>query len=250
MSDENILIQKRFSELHRRAESTNVYFFSHFLSLAEQSLFRQLSLPPSTYTAFGGREGCERIMVRFGNEEEIGYELPFPIVLLKAEPVSQKYADKLSHRDLLGALMNLGIEREVLGDIVLRDNVGYIFAEETIAPFLIESFTRVKHTDIRLSVVDTLPEGELFQTEAQTVQISSERLDAIVARVYSLSRDDAQALFKKSLVYAEGRVIESPSYRPHEDERISVRGYGRFVYRGVRSTSKKGKLNVLIEKFV
>ena len=146
--------------------------------------------------------------------------------------------------------MNLGIEREVLGDIVLRDNVGYLFVEEKISPYLLESFTRVKHTDIRLSVEDELPEGELYETEGLTVQISGERLDAVVAKVFSLSRDEAQALFKRGLVYAGGRVIESTSYRPHEDERVSVRGHGRFIYRGVRSTSKKGKLNALVEKYI
>ena len=76
------------------------------------------------------------------------------------------------------------------------------------------------------------------------------RLDAVVAKVFSLSRDDAQSLFKKRLVYANGKEIDSSSYTPKENEKISVRGHGRFIYIGTQSLSKKGKLNVAIDLYI
>ena len=88
------------------------------------------------------------------------------------------------------------------------------------------------------------------KTEQITVQVSSERLDAVIARVFSLSREDAQNLFARRLVFASGREIESTSYSPKEDEKISVRGYGRFIYRGIKNLSKKGKLNVTVDRYV
>jgi len=176
--------------------------------------------------------------------------MPFPISVIKAEPASQKYADKLTHRDFLGAILNLGIEREMLGDIVIIDNVGYIFALDSIADYIAENLIRVKHTDIRREIVYSLPEGELFKTERRTVQVSGERLDAIVARVFSLSRDDAQSLFKKRLVFASGKQIESASYTPKADEVVSVRGHGRFIYRGFASNTRKGKMNIEIDVYV
>ena len=172
------------------------------------------------------------------------------IAVIKAEPASPKYADKLTHRDFLGSILNLGIEREVLGDIVIIDNVGYIFALESIAPYITENLTRVKHTDMHLEIVTELPEGELFKTESRTVQAVGERLDAIVAKVFSLSRDDAQSLFKKRLVFASGRQIESTSYIPKENEVISVRGHGRFIYRGFQSNTRKGKMNIKVDVYV
>ena len=80
--------------------------------------------------------------------------------------------------------------------------------------------------------------------------MSSERLDAVIARVYSLSRDDAQALFVKRLVFADGREIQSSSYSPKEGEIISVRGHGRFLYIGQVGTTRKGRLNVAVQVYV
>ena len=128
--------------------------------------------------------------------------------------------------------------------------MGYIFALESIAEYIADNLIKVKRTDISASIVTDLPEGELYRTEQRTVQISGERLDAVIARVFSLSREDAQMLFKKRLVFADGREIDSSSYTPKEGERISVRGHGRFIYLGTRSLSKKGKLNVAVEIYL
>ena len=245
------LLQKRFIELARRSYNSGIFTFTDFLGLSEQAAFdgikREIYGIP--YEAFGGAEGAERVMIRFGSAEDLGYELPFPIVCIKAEPVSQKFADKLTHRDFLGALLNLGIERSTLGDIPILDNVGYIFASEDIAPFIISELTRVKHTEMRLSTVDELPEGELYKTERRRVQISGERLDAVIARVFSLSREEAQSLFAKRLVFVSGRLCESTSYTPKESEKVSVRGKGRFIYRGIVGNTRKGKLNVEVDVF-
>ena len=146
--------------------------------------------------------------------------------------------------------MNLGIERDCLGDIVIIDNVGYLFCKESIAAFITDELFRVRHTEVTVKEITELPEGELYKTEKLTVQIASERLDAVIARVFSLSREEAQTLFSKRLVFASGREIDSASYSPKEGEKISVRGHGRFIYNGVVSLSKKGKLNVTVEKYV
>lgn len=252
MTADTELIKKRLVELGRKSYNSGIFTFTDFLGLAEQSAFSEVKreLGGIPYEAFGGAEGAERVIIRFGSEEELGYSMPYPISIIKVEPQSRKYADRLTHRDFLGALLNLGIERHTLGDIVIIDNVGYIFALESIAPYIADSLIKVRRTDVSASIITELPEGELYRTERKTVQISSERLDAVIARVYSLSREDAQALFKKRLVFADGREIDSTSYAPKENEKISVRGHGRFIYIGRQSLSKKGKLNVAVEMYV
>ena len=252
MTADTELIKKRLVELGRKSYNSGIFTFTYFLGLAEQSAFSEVKreLGGIPYESFGGAEGAERVIIRFGSEEELGYSMPYPISIIKVEPQSQKYADRLTHRDFLGALLNLGIERHTLGDIVIIDNVGYIFALESIAPYIADSLIKVRRTDVSVSIITELPEGELYRTERKTVQISSERLDAVIARVYSLSREDAQALFKKRLVFADGREIDSTSYAPKENEKISVRGHGRFIYIGRQSLSKKGKLNVAVEMYV
>ena len=246
------LTKRRFIELGRKSFNSSIFTFTDFLGLAEQSAFNEIKkeLRGIHYEAFGGAEGAERVVIRFGSEDELGYSLPYPISVIKAEPLSPKYADKLTHRDFLGAILNLGIERDTLGDIVIIDNVGYIFALENIAGYIADGLTKVKRTDVSAKIVDDLPEGDLYRTERKTVQISGERLDAVIAKAFSLSREDAQLLFKKRLVFADGRQIDSTSYTPKENEKISVRGHGRFIYVGQQSLSKKGKLNVAVEMYI
>ena len=245
-------LKKRFCELAGKSYNSGIYLFTDFLGLAEQALFAEVkpSISHVSYTAFGGDAGCERVMIRFGDEENLGYTENFPIVCIKAEPVSQKFADKLTHRDFLGALLNLGIERSTLGDIPIVDNVGYIFAKEDIAPFIISELRRVKHTDVKLSITESIPEGKLFKTERRKIQANGERIDAVIAKVFSASRSDASALFSKKLVYVNGRLCENSSYIPKRDEIISVRGYGRFIYLGYETTSKKGKLNIEVALYI
>ena len=246
------LLKRRFIELGRKSLGSDVFTFTDFLGLSEQSAFDEIKkeLRGIHYEVFGGAEGAERVIIRFGSEDELGYSLPYPISIIKAEPVSPKYADKLTHRDFLGAILNLGIERDTVGDIVIINNVGYIFALDNIAEYIADSLIKVKRTDVTASVVRELPEGELYRTEPRTVQVSGERLDAIIAKVFQLSREDAQLLFKKRLVFADGRQIDSTSYTPKENEKISVRGHGRFIYVGKQSLSKKGKLNLLVQLYV
>lgn len=252
MSDDTELLKKRFIELAQKSYNSGIFLFTDFLGLAEQSAFSEIrrELVGIKYTAFGGADGAERVIIRFGSEDELGYSVSFPISIIKVEPLSQKFADKLTHRDFLGAILNLGIERDRIGDIAIIDNVGYIFALDEIAQYIADSLAKVKHTDVRASIVTELPEGRLYRTEQRQIQVSSERLDAVIARAFSLSREEAQSMFKKRLVFASGKCIESTSYTPKENEVISLRGKGRFIYLGERSMSKKGKINVAIDVYI
>ena len=251
MISDTELLKKRFIELARKSDNSGYFTFTDFLGLAEQSAFAEIKkeLRGIKYEAFGGAEGAERVVIRFGSEDELGYSVPYPISIVKVEPHSQKFAEKLTHRDFLGAILNLGIERDTLGDIVIIDNVGYIFALDDIATYIADSLIKVRRTDVNASISQDLPEGELYRTERKNVQISGERLDAVVAKVFSLSREDAQSLFKKRLVFDDGKEIESTSYTPKPGEKISVRHHGRFIYVGQQSLSKKGKLNVAVDLY-
>ena len=110
---------------------------------------KELSYVP--YQLGGGYQDAERVMLRFGGEELMGYEEEFPISCLKVSPVSAKFADVLTHRDYLGALMNLGIERDRLGDILIAGNEAFIFCTSSMADFITENLVKVKHTSVSCS---------------------------------------------------------------------------------------------------
>ena len=169
MSDETELLKKRFAELSNKSYNAGIFTFTDFLGLAEQAVFETVKrqLGGVKYTAFGGADGAERVMLRFGDVGDLGYEVPFPITALKISPKDKKFAEKLTHRDFLGALLNLGIERSCLGDIVITDNEGYLFCKENIAEYLASELFRVRRTEVTVSVANTLPEGELYKTPSK-----------------------------------------------------------------------------------
>ena len=250
--DEAELTKKRFLELARKSSNAPYFIFTDFLGLMEQAIFEETKreFPKVSYTLFGGAAGAERVMVRFGDEEELLYSEPFPIVTVKIEPVSPKFAEKLTHRDFLGSILGLGIERSKIGDIIIKEDCTYVFVKEEIAEYVTSSLERVRRTDVKLSRVTSIPDGELYRTERKRIAAQGERVDAVIAKLFGISRDDSLSLFKKGLVFANGRSILSPSYIPKENELISVRGYGRFIYIGYETLTKKGKLNIQVELYV
>ena len=110
---------------------------------------------PST---FGGSESSERQIIRFGSPEIFGYDDSFPISILKIAPLTPKFAQELEHRDYLGAIMNLGIERSLIGDILIKEKDAYIYCMNHIAEFITDNLTTVKHNHVRASVCDEIPD--------------------------------------------------------------------------------------------
>jgi len=248
MTAEEKLLKKRFSELSARASSNYYYTYSEFLTLAEQDLLIRTPLE-SSYTLIGGYDAAERKLVQFGDESLCGYTEDAPACWICASPAAPKFADKLTHRDFLGSLMGLGIRREVLGDIIIDDNSAYIYCLTSIADYIISEFTQAKHTKIKVSFVTAPPDKAASLPEKSRIVISSERLDAVIAAVYRISRSESQQLFVKEHVFVNSRLITSTSYSPDMGSVISVRGHGRFIYEGIERETKKGRLSASVRIF-
>ena len=245
MGEDDAKLIARFTELSERAERTSRYTQTKFLNMAEQSVLLRLRLP-CPFALRGGYEGAERRLAYFGSEEQMGYRYEPPIVCIEAAPVSDRFSDELTHRDFLGALMALGIVREVLGDIVVSGNRGYIFCLESVAGFIVENLTEVKRTSIACRVCDT-PEFAFEERKRESLVVASERLDAVIAAVYKLPREKAKQLCEKGLVYINARLCEKAGSTIPDNAAVSVRGFGRFVFLGTEYETKKGRLRVRVE---
>jgi len=247
MPQEEDFLKKRWRELAQKSASRGLFTFTGFLSEGEQALLvamqRQLAAP---VTLFGGTEQAERRIARFGGEDCFGQE-DFPIVCLAILPKNAKFSDAPTHRDFLGALMHLGIERETLGDIVLADGGAYLFCTETAAVTAERELLTVRRTTVTVKRTDVPESIAVPVLTPLTVQVTSERLDALIARAYKLSREDAQQLFPLGRVFKNGAACMGSDTVPREGDIISVRGFGRFRYAGLVGLSKKGKKNVLLE---
>ncbi len=240
--------EKRLRELAVRAWNRDIPCFTDFLDLSEQTVLQRLrkSLPPAEVCLFGGAKGCERVMAGFGVSEES----VFPIACVRISPAGAKFTEAPGHRDVLGSLMSLGFERSLLGDIVLREKEAWVFCAERIAPFIADNLLSVRKSTVHCEIAEAPPEGELFRTERRVVQVASERMDALVAHAFRLSRGNAQSLFSAGKIFLDGAECLSADAVPRKGQIVSVRGLGRFRFLGADSVSKKGKMNTVIEMYV
>ncbi len=252
MTEEERLLLGHLRDLSERASRSGIYMFSGFLSLPEQDLFlrnaREFGL--TDYRLSGGYEGAERKIAVFGSEDEFGYPPELPISVLEISPLSEKYCEELSHRDILGAMMSLQIDRSLTGDIIVRGKQAYVLSLTKSAEFLCGSLTRIRHTDVTVQITGSdIPELRPVLKEL-SLNIASERLDSIVAGFTGISRSHVERLFHEQRVFLNGRMTDSLSARPKEGDILTVRGFGKAVYCGISGSSKKGRLYVKLNQYV
>lgn len=247
-SRENFL--SHIKELAIKSYEENRYMFTYFLDLEEQDLFEQ-NMPALTFAAqklWGGYAFAERKIAIFGSEEQFGYKVSPPIVLLKIEPSNLKFAEKLNHRDFLGALLNLGIERKILGDILVEENIAYVYVHESMREFISRELFKVKHTYVTVKVENGQIEREPSFLDVSGF-VSSFRLDALLSLAFRMSRKVSCDYIKMKKVYKNSKLCVSPAALLKEGDIISVRGYGKFIFFEEGNTSKKGRHYVLLKKY-
>lgn len=251
--DERELLSGRIRELSRTAYERDIPRHTDFLSLSEQSVFYDIKREDiyGRYTFFGGYEDAERRILFFlpdyADEKDIFEDT---VSCIRAEPLNAKFADRLSHRDFLGAIMNLGIERSRTGDIIVGDDCAYIFCLKEAEELICSELLRVKHTSIRAFAVPLSQCGIRPCMKELSVNVASERADAVISAVFNLSRTVSAELIASESVFSDGRLIGQPSAVLKEGARISVRGYGKFIFMGASGSTRKGRLYINIKKYV
>ena len=155
MQKEESVLQKRLLELSRVAYQRGIATYSDFLNLNELNILHTTPKNEffTQYETFGGYSDSERQMVAF-LPDALYYTHFYPIKVLKISPLQKKFAEELTHRDYLGAILHLGIERCKLGDILLIEGNAYLFVQEALADFVCENLTRIRHTSVYVEVED------------------------------------------------------------------------------------------------
>ena len=250
MEKEEILLEKRFVDLSRQAQQKSIVVFSDFLNLNELNIFRQQRAELySGYECSGGYGLSERQMVAF-LPDALCYDWHFPISCLKITPLNVKFAESLSHRDVLGSLMNLGLERSRLGDILVDESLVYVFCHEKIAGYIMENLTRIRHTAI-LAEQAAMEEVQI-EPKKQFSEgiITSNRLDSVVACICKVSRSQASQWIRGGRVFINNRETLQATYVCKPQELISVRSIGRFRFLGSAGETRKGRMKIQYETYI
>lgn len=244
-------IEKRLLDLAQLAYRRGIATYSDFLNLNERNIFQTIR-PKLSYLrteSFGGYEFAERQIAAFLPEAPV-FCAAYPISCLKLMPLSEKFAEKLTHRDYLGAVLNLGLERSRIGDILTEEKCAYLFCHEKNASFICENLTRIRHTPFMALPV----EGEDFHYEPKYQEITgtvvSVRLDSLLSLAFGASRSSLTTLIEGGRVFVNGKLITSNGYQPKEGDLISARGLGRFCYKSSGGKSKKGRGYVTVWRYL
>ena len=240
---EEQLLKKRMIELADRVFTQGTYTFTDFLSVSQVDLLYEIEkvILPVEFSLNGGNIACERQVARFGSIEMLGYDMDFPIKCIHVVPLLKKFSDDFTHRDFLGALMNLGVERDKIGDILVLDKEAYFFCIDAIAIFVSQELKKVKHTHVRCEILDESPVDIIYKMETAEVIVASERIDGILAAILKISRSQCVELFRDKKVFVNSRLMENNSHILKSGDIFSIRGYGKFIYDGVIATTKKDK---------
>ena len=251
MNKEETLLRKRLTELSRQAYHKDIVTFSDFLNLNELNILHTTpkDLFPARYETFGGYEMAERQMVAF-LPDALYYEYHYPMQILKIRPANPRFAEELSHRDYLGSLMNLGVERCKMGDILLLENCAEVFVCQNIAEYLCQELTRIRHTVVQTELVT--PEEISYEPRFEEIKgtVSSIRLDSALALAYPLSRSKMTSYIEAGRVFVNGKLITSNGYHLKEGDILSVRGLGRIRYEGMLSETKKKRCLISLRKYI
>lgn len=229
----------------------NILANTAFLSPRELELTRYLLGNAEGLHAFGGYEGAERKMLVFLPEyldKDTLMGQDSPLVCLRAEFYE---ADTPSHRDFLGALMGAGIARETVGDICVGKRSCDFFVTAEIAPYVQQNFLSAGRTKLHLQQIP-LEAVDVPTPETRQIKdtVSSLRLDSVISSGFRIGRSLAAQHICAGKAAIDGLPCEKPDKLVTEGAKISVRGLGKIKLTSVNGQTKKGRISVVIDRYV
>ena len=244
-TDETQLSSARLKELALRAQVKGMPCFTPFLNPPEavEACIAGKKEGVATYL-FGGYEDAERQMACYA-EKPVHHEA-YPLEALEIRGPHQKAP---AHRDLLGSVMGLGIQRHCVGDIVLQEECAYLFVTSAIVAHVMENLSQAGKTRLHLERLKELPGMAGTEGELRKDTVSSLRLDALVSSGFCMSRAKAAQLITTGHVKLRHIQTLRPDAHVEPEDIISVRGMGRLKLVEVGNPTRKERLPILIERF-
>ncbi len=243
---EKLLIDKMY-DLQRLCERDFEPQFSDFLDGAEQMIVKKNCFMGSLNTQFfGGFDGAEKKV--FGVFPEWMEPADYPIKILKIE---HSFGGELSHRDYLGSVLGLGIERSKTGDILIEGNTAYIFLLCSIAEYVKQNLEKIGSRGVKVSVVNgediRLPERKFEFIDGVCASL---RLDAVISACTNLSRTKSADMINAGLVKLNHVECEQVAKNINEGDLVSIRGYGRYILEKIGEETRKGRIHITLKKYI
>lgn len=246
-SDDDKLLIRRIEDIAALSDKYRMPRFSDFLDEREQAVLMK-SAEYFGGVWFGGYDDAARKMLGFFPDWTEPDNAEFPVSAVRIE---QKGSRKLSHRDYLGTIMGLGVERKKIGDIAVCGDGAYVFAESDIAEYIAGGIDKVANCGVKCSIVPldrvTIPEAEYVLLDAV---VSGMRADAVVGAVCGFSRKKSADYILSGCCSVNHLPISRTDFILKEGDLLSLRGFGRAQIIETGANTRSGRLHIKIKKFI
>jgi len=245
----NLELERRAEELYRRCLDQQIVTHTGFLSPAEQYVLSGLPHLSDRLHLHGGAGDSERCVAFFLPDYLTATSFE-PAEYLCAFHLTCRFA-KLLHRDVLGAVLGLGIERWCLGDIMARGEEAWFFCLPTVVAHIQRELTKVgRHgAMVRELSLSLVPPSER-RVEAVHFSVSSLRLDSLLAGTFGLSRTQAAFAAETGLVQLNYAICTKPAMGIEPGDVFSLRGGGKARLAELGGLSRKSRLFVRVDRYV
>lgn len=251
MTDGDKLLTAKTEDLFRLCEKYAEPRFSGFLDGGETAFIEDNVVFPYGFNTmfFGGFHDSERKILGVFPEWTEAEESLFPLSVLK---ISGGYSRELTHRDYLGTILSLGIDRSKTGDIIIaEDGFAYAAVAEDISHYIADNIKKVGNQGVKISVLDSAvgiePKRRFKPLGAVCASL---RLDAVTGAVTGLSRSAASKLIAAEKVKINHRAAFNPSKAVKEGDLLSVQGFGRFILDSADGKTRSGRIHISARKYI
>lgn len=226
--------------------------FTDFLDMAKSGKFLEmLSYERDLQVmAFGGTEDTERRMLGFAPDYMELKKEDFPICALRIRKNKKFGQTDLSHRDYLGSILGLGIDRGKIGDIFVGEEETICFVEEEIASYISANLQKVSRTPVEVTETQIESVSVEKEMEVRRISVASLRLDAVAGAALHLARGKVQDYISAEKANVNWSVTTNTSYLLKEGDMVSVRGFGRFRVLSIEGRTKKDRIVVEVGIYI
>lgn len=239
---------KKIKSFLDMANEKDTIKYSTFMNQRQIQLAKSVCKNKLDATLFwGGYNKADRVLLGISASYKKITEDDFPIQCLSLK-FNPKY--ELRHRDFLGAIMNLNIVRDFIGDIVISQGLAVVFVVDHIAEILKTELVKVGNVGVKVEESTCVNFENHNQMITVSTSVSSLRLDCVVAALINLSREASARMIKSKLVILNYNIVISTSKNISDGDTISIKGYGKFLIALKKETTKKGKLKIMYHKYI
>ncbi len=233
----------------------NAPYFTRFLTEEEQAVLKNEKLPDGVFSRlYGGEkntEYCRAVLgvfpLRFYDFDAEQLDGIYPI---KALTFTFRESDTITHRNVLGTLISLGIERDRIGDIYVGEGVVIVYLYDTVSDYVAQSITKIGGVGVTViqGAAAELPKREFKDIK---LSVSSLRLDNIISHAIGTSRSAAQENYVKAQRVSLNSVLCTDcSKQLAVGDKISVRGVGKFIFHAIDGEGRKGNIHITVKKYI